>query len=425
MEIKTVRSPLLNEEYRSFTHKSGLRVFFFPKDMSSSYAIIAAKFGSADNRFRFEGRDISVPDGVAHFLEHKMFENEDGEDSFLKFGRYGAEANAFTGFSSTAYEFSATDNLNESLKVLLEMVSSPYFTDENVEKEQGIIAQEIKEYEDEPTTAVEFAALRCMYEHNAVRLPIAGTVGSISKITPEILYGCHRAFYNPSDLILCLCGKFDFDECVSVIDEVFGNTEKSEVCTISAAENDSIFRDGETLYMDVGIPLYCIGAKMHRYGDPVRDLKVSVASSLIGNILMGPSSELFNEFYESGLSHDMTAYPMVSRSLSAFFVNGSSEDPDKVYEKIKRKFSDARRDGIGADDFERNRRVLIGSFVRKFDNTAGIASSLVCDCEINGYGIFDYAEMLNGFTVGELNEILDKEFGEDRFVLAKVMPKSK
>lgn len=197
MEFTEYKCDKLKESYVGFTHSSGLRVYVFPKKMSSSYALIATKYGSLENSFKLstDAEFTTVPEGIAHFLEHKMFENEDGVDTFERFGKTGANANAFTSFDKTAYLFSSTDNFYPSLEILLDFVTHPYFTPETVQKEQGIIAQEIRMYEDNPDTRLYYELLRAMYEKNEVHTEIAGTVESISQITAELLYKCYNTFY--------------------------------------------------------------------------------------------------------------------------------------------------------------------------------------------------------------------------------------
>ena len=217
---KTVKSRLLGEEYTLIKHESGLTICIFPKKMSVTYAIITTKFGSLDSRFRTgDGVIHQVPDGVAHFLEHKMFENPDGEDTFEKFSRTGADANAFTSLRDTSYVFSCTENVGESLKILLGSVFTPYFTEENVKKEQGIIAQEINMGDDDPGSVLFLDLMNCLYSKNGIKTDVAGTVESIMKITPDILYECYRAFYLPGNMMLCVCGDVSADEVAAAVSE--------------------------------------------------------------------------------------------------------------------------------------------------------------------------------------------------------------
>ena len=202
--VITKRSEFLKEEYYKYTHKSGLEVYVFPKKLSTTYALFATRYGSIDSRFKLAGDEkfTEMPDGIAHYLEHKLFENPNGEDTFTRYAKYGASANAYTSNTMTAYLFSCTSNFKESLEILLDFVTTPYFTPETVEKEQGIIAQEIRMYDDHPFRRLYHMLLESLYEKHNVRINVAGTVESISHITADILYECYRVFYNLSNMKL-------------------------------------------------------------------------------------------------------------------------------------------------------------------------------------------------------------------------------
>ena len=293
-----VSSDLLKEKYYRVKHKSGLLVYVFPKQLSVSYAVIATKFGSIDNCFKVgDDKEFTrVPDGVAHFLEHKMFENEDGEDTFVKFARTGADANAFTSFKDTAYLFSCTENLYESLEILLRSTFSPHFTDENVSKEQGIIAQEIRMGDDDPGNMLFYDVLSCLYEKSSLKLDIAGTVESISQITPEILYKCHSAFYNPDNMILCVCGEASPESVLSVIDKVLADFKPVKVISHYETEERTAFAKKHERRMSVAKPLFCLGIKDTNISpDPTERMKKYAALKLICSIHFGKSSEFYGK----------------------------------------------------------------------------------------------------------------------------------
>ena len=206
--MNRIESNFLGEHFNQFKHKSGLTVIFYPKKgYSKTYAVIATNYGSIDNTFIpfGQGETITVPGGIAHYLEHKLFEGED-KNAFERYAKTGANANAFTSFDTTAYLFSCTENFEESLEILLDFVYSPYFTKENVDKERGIIGQEIRMYDDNSDWQVFFGVLQAAYHNHPLKDDIAGTIDSIEKITPELLYSCYNNFYNPSEMEICLCG---------------------------------------------------------------------------------------------------------------------------------------------------------------------------------------------------------------------------
>ena len=211
-------SSAVREKYYLHHHPSGLDIYLFPKKLTTTYAVFGANYGSVDNTFKTskDGDFITVPDGIAHFLEHKLFANEDGSDAFEHFSAFGADANAYTSFNKTAYLFSCTDNFEESLGELLDFVTHPYFTEDSVKKEIGIIAQEIKMYDDTPSDRCFYGMLEGMYEHHSIRRNICGSVDSISKITPKLLYDCYGTFYNLSNMALVISGDVELDTVIRI-----------------------------------------------------------------------------------------------------------------------------------------------------------------------------------------------------------------
>ena len=226
MNIKEVRNELLNEKYYDIDHPSGLKILVMPKEnYSSTYAIFATKYGSIDTMIQMsDGSFKEIPEGTAHFLEHKLFESED-LDAFERFAKTGASANAYTSFERTGYLFSCSANFKKNLEILLDFVQNPYFTQATVEKEQGIIGQEIDMYKDAPDWEVMFNCLRTMYHNLPVRIDIAGTQESIAQITAKTLYGCYDNFYNLHNMVLAVAGNADVDEIVEVADKVLKPVE--------------------------------------------------------------------------------------------------------------------------------------------------------------------------------------------------------
>lgn len=230
-EIKLTENRSINEKFYTLHHESGLDIYVIPKKHSTAFAVFGTRYGSADRTFKLAGENdwLTVPDGVAHFLEHKMFENEDGTDAFSLYAPFGGNANAFTSFTTTVYLFSCTEHFDENLRVLLSFVTSPHFTEETVRKEQGIIGEEIKMYIDNPSWRVYFNLLRALYVHHPVRVDIAGTVESIAQITPEILYRCYNTFYNLHNMALCICGDVTPEQVKAVADAVLKKAPDQEI----------------------------------------------------------------------------------------------------------------------------------------------------------------------------------------------------
>jgi len=251
---KTVENKKIDEKYYYIKHESGLDIYVVPKNHTNSYALFATKYGSIDNIFKLEGEPefTEVPDGIAHFLEHKMFENEDGIDTFKKYAETGASANAYTSFNKTCYLFSCADNeekFDKSLEILLDFVTHPYFTEKTVRKEQGIIGQEIRMYEDNPGWQVYFQMMANMYKKHSVRLDIAGTDESISKITADILYKCYNTFYNLSNMALCVSGNVTPEQVKKVADKILKKSEPIKIERFNYEEPEGVVkkRDGEKI----------------------------------------------------------------------------------------------------------------------------------------------------------------------------------
>ena len=240
----TGRTTDFGEKYYYTKHKNGLEIYVIPKDFATSFAMFSTKYGAIDNCFKLEGEAEfhEVPDGIAHYLEHKMFENEDGVDTFSRFAKYGANANAFTSGTMTSYLFSCTEHLKENLEILLDYVSKPYFTPENVEKERGIIGQEIRMYEDNPGSAIYYNLLEAMYEKNQTRINVAGTVESIAEITPELLYDCYYTFYNFSNMTLCVSGRADMEMVLDAVDRILPEREQKTIVRNYYSEKPEVFK---------------------------------------------------------------------------------------------------------------------------------------------------------------------------------------
>lgn len=306
MKFDKIESKLLKETIMHGVHESGLRVYIVPKSgFSKYYAIYGTEYGSIDTKLNFPDTNevINLPDGIAHFLEHKLFEEEDGGNAFDRFALTGANSNAFTSFDITAYLFSCTDSFYENLDILMDFVNHPYFTDENVAKEQGIIGQEIKMYDDDPSWRLFFNMLQAMYHNNPVKTDIAGTVESIAKITPDILFKCCDAFYNPSNMFLVMVGDIDADKAIEIVDKyVSADRDRGRIQREKIDEPKSVVKSEISQKMSVSKPQFMIGFKEQETDIEGSELlKKQIETNVILNILFGVSSKFFNELYEEGL----------------------------------------------------------------------------------------------------------------------------
>ena len=415
----------LNEKYYHIKHGSGLNIYVSPKNLTTFYAVFGTKYGSIDNKFKLAADNdyTVVPDGIAHFLEHKMFENEDGEDTFLKFAETGASANAYTSFNSTVYLYSCTSKFYESLEILLEFVTHPYFTPETVEKEQGIIAQEIKMGEDNPGRTIIFDILQSMYKDHNVRIEIAGTVKSISEITADILYKCYNTFYNLNNMALCVCGNIECEKVIEIADKALANAPDVKIESVYSEEEPEVFRKSFSRKMQVAKPLFNIGIKdIEISGDINERFKKAAAISILTTALFGKSGELYNDLYESGLiSPSFDVWFEHNQAYSFILLSGDSDKPEEVFNKFKEYIDKIKSISIGVSDFERSKRVLYANMVKSFDSTEDIANNFLSYI-FEGSDIFNFIDIINSVDYNYTSELLLKMFKDDYYSISVIYP---
>ncbi len=418
-------SSLLKERYFYAKHKSGLPVYVFPKKMTGTYALLSAKYGSLDDAFSIDGQaPVCVPDGVAHFLEHKLFENEDGSDSFRRFSALGADANAYTTYNRTAYLFNCTEHFEECLEELLRFVFSPYFTDATVKKEQGIIAEEIRMYEDHPWDRCDRNMLRVMYQKHPVRKNIAGTVSSIMKITPKLLYDCHHVFYHPSNMALIVCGNVDRDAVLDVVERMLPQKSEEPVFQrILPDEPKSVLKHDVRERMAVAKPLFCLGFKDHDIPrDAVGRAKRDAAMTLLGEILFSRSEYLYNDLFESGCITPSFGFGYSSsESFGLQCVSGEADSPEAVRDRIFEYLDTVRKEGLSKDAFERCQRALYSDEIRTYDSIEEIADRLL-SAVFDGVELFSYPELLQSVTYEELTRLLETVLRPENAVLSVIEP---
>ncbi len=415
----------LQESYTLIHHKSGLDIYVFEKDFSTTYALFGTRYGSIDSRFRklSESAETIVPDGIAHFLEHKMFENENGEDTFLRFARFGANANAYTSFDKTCYLFSCTDHVYDSLEVLLDYVTHPYFTPQTVQKEQGIIGQEIKMCEDEPSNRLLFGVLGCLYEKNPVKIDIAGTIDSISKITADLLYQCYNTFYNLHNMALIICGKVTPDEVEKIADHVLKEQSAIPIERYRPEEKASVCTDRYHTQMSVSAPLFQIAIKdTDISSDPKERAKKRAQVSILCHMLFGKESSLFNDLYETNLIHGNLDYWFEhNEAFSLISLSGESDDPEAIWEKLHSYLEEQKKNGLSRESFERYRRVAYADLLNIFDSTDSIANHAM-ESLFDGFDLLDLPSVLASVTYEEISQVFLKIFQKDYFAMGVVAP---
>ncbi len=368
---------IIGETCLKYTHKSGVTVFMLPmRGYSTAVAQFSARFGSQDNAFSVNGGELTdVPDGTAHYLEHKLFESEEC-DAFSLFAQTGAMCNAGTSFDYTQYYFGCADNFKKNLEILLGFVQEPYFTPENVEKERGIIGQEITMYRDNPSWRVFTGLLEGLYSANPVRRDIAGTAESIALITDKTLYDCYNAYYNPANMFLCVAGNFDPDDVVAVCEDKLKSREPLDVKSAEVNEPYAVNMPVVELTMPVSKPIFEIGFK-REYQGAREAVDEYIYFNMLFDLMFGGTSEFFTDMREKGLINEEFSDSVFSGRGHLFpFVRGESSDPHKVAEEVRRTIRAFKAVPPPRSDFDRIKCMTYGALVRDWGNVGNVADTL-------------------------------------------------
>lgn len=405
--VETITSSQVGDSYYRIQHPTGLTILLYPKERcSTAYAMFGTRYGSIDNCFQRgdESQPELVPEGIAHYLEHKLFESEEG-DAFDRFSKTGASANAFTSFDSTNYLFSSTGQIYESLEILLDFVQSPYFTEETVRKEQGIIGQEIKMYDDDPQWRVMFNYLRAMYHAHPIRQDIAGTVESIAQITPDHLYRCYRTFYNLHNMAFVLAGSFDVDRVCQLLDQMLKPCDPVTVRRVFPEEPATVARPRVEEALSVALPLFQFGYKLP--GTAPRGEKDLAAAEVLLEVLASEASPLFRRLLDSGLVNESSFASefFEGEGYATLMFGGESNDPEAVAAAITEELLRLRQEGIDPAAFERSRRSLYGQNLAALNSTASIANAIL-SLTFKGRELFSYIHALAGITVADVEQFL-------------------
>lgn len=423
MNKKIVKSELIHKEYTLCEHSSGLKILLYPMSgFSSNYVIFGTKYGSVDNAYLNEnGEKIDLPEGIAHFLEHKLFESEDG-DAFAKYAKTGAYSNAYTSFDRTCYLFSCSNRFYDNLKILLDFVRSPYFTEATVNKEQGIIGQEIRMYDDMPSWRVLFNMLEGMFHNHPVRIDIAGTTESISKITHNTLYDCYNRFYDLSNMFIVLAGDFNDEEVIKFIDENLKVSENKvlDVSSVIPDEPKEVKENYVSCNLDVSKPLFCLGFKESE-ADETPNAKQLISMEILLKMLVGNASPLYKELLQKNLINEEFSFEYFNgRGFALPMFDGESDNPEEVMNLILSKVDEFKENGLDENLFEAMRRDMYGRNIRRFDVAESVCSMLT-DSTVLGYNLFEYFECLTKITPKEVEERLSV-FTKERAVLSVVYP---
>ena len=422
MELQTITSKRTGDCYYKLKHPTGLDIFLYPKAGSSTtYAVLGTKYGSIDNCFQRddETEPVTVPAGIAHFLEHKLFESEDG-DAFQRYAKTGASANAATEFESTCYLFSCTDRLYESLEILLDFVQSPYFTEQTIKKEQGIIGQEIRMYDDDPQWRVMFNYLQAMYHTHPVRIDIGGTIESIAQITPEHLYRCYRTFYNLNNMALAVSGNFQVEKVLEVCDSTLKPSEPIQVKRVFQPEPETVVSPYVEQRLSVAMPLFQFGYKESIQG-ALKERDIAAVEILL-EILASDASPLFHSLLERGLVNESSfGYEYFEGTgYATVMFSGESKDPQAVADAISVEFQRLSEEGISEEVFEYSKRAVYGQIIAALNSTSSISNALI-SFSLKGRELFTYIDTLVQLKLEEVQKKLSL-FEKEKSVLSVVRP---
>lgn len=425
MNIKKHNYDDISEVLYEYEHKCGLKAFVIPKKgYKKIFATFGTHYGSLNNIFIDPDtkKEIRVPDGIAHFLEHKLFEQKDGNvmDTFSKLG---ANTNAYTGFAETVYLFSCTNNFKDNFNTLLNFVQEPYLTEENVESEKGIIAQEINMLKDSGTRVVFLNLLEGLYKNNPVKIDIGGTVESISKITPELLYKCYNTFYHPSNMMVLVVGDVDPNEVFEIVDKNIQVTDTLDIKRIYPDEPDEVNKKVVRDRKEIARPLFLMGYKDNEvYIDGYDKLKKDVCINLLLDIIMGNSSNLYSDMYSQGLINTTFGYDYTIEENYAFSnFGGETDEPEKVKDMILAEIERIKRDGIKKEDFLREKKSQIGDFIREFERIDTVSTTFI-ENYFKGVISLDFYRVLEEVTIEDLMYYLKEHFKEERLALSIVYP---
>lgn len=426
--MKVIESSKIKEKAYIEELENGLKVIVIPKkNTKKKYVIWGTHFGSIDNHFIMPktGEEVYIPDGVAHFLEHKMFEQPNGTNSLDTLMALGIDANAYTTNDHTAYLFECTNHFEEGLNELMDYVQHPYFTEENVEKEKGIIGQEINMYDDDPAWRLYMNAMDCMYEQNPIKIDIAGTIESISKITPDVLYKCYNTFYHPSNMTMVICGDFQPETMIEEVKKrLLPKENQGAIKRIYPSKENKIHMAFKNEKMEVSTPIFMMGYKDYENLKEDR-VKKHIAIEILLNMMVGKSSKTYQELYTDGL---LLAQPDMDYEFNDQYahilISGTSKNPQKIMEKMTQTVNKMLQNGIEKEHFERMRRKVYGDYVVEYNNVGNIARMFLADT-MKKVQSFDYIEKFETVTKEYTEQILKEVFQEENKILSIIEPNEK
>jgi len=416
----------IGEKLYSKKLDNGLEVFLLPKrEMAKTFGVFTTEYGSIDQTFTPIGENdqVSVPEGIAHFLEHKLFEKED-HDVFQEFTKLGASPNAFTSFTSTAYLFSATQHIEENVQTLLDFVQDPYFSDESVEKEKGIIAQEIRMYDDQPDWRAFFGTIQSLFNNHPVKIDIAGTVDSIQDITKEDLYTCYHTFYHPSNMTFFVAGNFEPESMMELIEENQKAKDFEDTPSIERSypdEPEGVAESHKVIEMPVSVSKCLVGVKEDtKYLNKDTFLKTDMMKNMVLDHFFSKSGEFYESLYNEDLIDDSFHFEThLDKSFGFTIIGGNTRDPEKLSERVKEKLHELKGRNLTDEEFNRMKKKKIGQFMRSMNSLEFIATTFVQYRHL-GIDLFQVLPSIESLTKDEVEEHLKAWIDEDRIAVCEV-----
>ena len=413
----------IGESVYQETLPNGLKIFVVPKPgYTKKYAFFATRYGGMDTRFQLDGAWLNTPAGIAHYLEHKMFDTKEG-NALQELAKNGAEPNAFTANAMTGYYFDSTEHFEENLEILLSFVSIPYFTEESVAKEQGIIGQEIRMIEDNPDWQIYTRMLQALYSKSPARTSIAGTVESISHITAETLYDCHKAFYTPSNMVLAVVGDVDPQHVVDLAQRVLPRESGPVIPRDYGDEPDTVAEQETSCAMEVSCPQFLAGFKCRPAQDGEEYMRLALIGDIACDILLGDSSPLYLRMYDEGLINTSFggSFEMMP-GIAYLYAGGDSKDARAVTREIQKEAERLVREGIDEEFYQRIKKAAFGANLRGLNSFENIAVSL-SEGYFHGYDPFVFPQVFDSIRKEDITAFLKENILAERMVLSEIVPK--
>jgi len=423
MEKKVIRNDRTGEQYTYVKHPTGLEIFIWKmENYSTTHALFGTKYGSINTKFKTKDEPdfITVPNGIAHYLEHKLFENEDC-DVFKLYAKTGASANAYTSFDKTAYLFSCTDNVYESLEILLSFVQNPYFTEETVQKEQGIIGQEIRMYDDNAGWRVFFNMLGGLYHNHPVKIDIAGTVESIAEINADLLYKCYYTFYNLNNMVLSIAGNVDEDKVLELCDKLLKQGGNPELETAFEEEPETVYKHEVVQKLEIAMPMFHVGFKA-RPEKGIDAVRAEIETNFVLSLLADESSDFYKKLYDDGIiNSSFSSEVFMGDGYFCSIFAGESRNPRLVRDKIIEEINRCKKEGLDEERFNIIKKSYYGALIRDLNDAEAIATVML-NAGMEKLSAFDVIETVAAVEFEDVQERLDKQFNTENVTLSIIEP---